>query len=424
MLTESPLPTPTSQPAAAPIVDRGLRYAPVLTYIDGFWSHLIRHNPVDVQTLIGLPRPYVVPGVGAMFQEMYYWDSFFIGLGLLETEHDSLVLDMCDNMAWMIERFGMVPNGSRFYFLSRSQPPFFTQMVRLALRVHEARNTPTETLFVWLMRMITLAESEYATVWQGIAQPHHRLVYAGMSRYFDINFLDMLASCESGWDHSTRCGDRWLSHLPVDLNALLYQMERDLQMLTEAVGDPNRAAQWAARAEAREANFTNIFWDEEAGIFLDYDFSCGASDPTPTLAGFYPLWVGLATEEQAHRIVEEWLPRFQQTGGLVTSLDSQEGRQWAWPNGWAPLQWIVAEGLDRYGYHAEAEQIRTAWCDTCAAYYARTGVLWEKYNVVDAATEGEAGLYGHVTGFGWTNGVFVDFARKLGAAEGVSWSMR
>jgi alpha,alpha-trehalase len=409
------LPEPSVTTTLEPILPptAGVHNGPVLAYINDFWPNLVRHTPADVQTLIGLPYPYVVPGVGAMFQEMYYWDSFFAGLGLVGTPHDGLVVDMAENMAWLIERFGMVPNGSRYYFLSRSQPPFFTQMVRLAYAVKQAHGEPAEALHAWLGRMLLLADREYEIVWRGIAQPHHRLVHEGMSRYFDINFLDMLASCESGWDHSTRCGDRWLSHLPVDLNAVLYQAECDMHEAAEIVGDRERAEVYSARAAERAERFSNLFWEPEIGFFLDYDFVNRKRNPTPSLAGFYPLWVGLATPEQAARIVAEWLPRFQQRGGLVTSLDQQEGRQWAWPNGWAPLQWIAAEGLDRYGFHAEAQRVRASWCATCTTFYGRTGVLWEKYNVVDPDAEGEAGFYGHVTGFGWTNGVFVDFARKL-----------
>ena len=117
-------------------------------------------------------------------------------------------------------------------------------------------------------------------------------------------------------------------------------------------------------------------------------------------------------------MVADWLPRFERPGGLVTSLDERAGRQWAAPNGWAPLQWLVTAGLDRYGYHAEASRIRRRWCDHCARVFAATGTMWEKYNVVDTEYRAEGGLYGSVTGFGWSNAVFADFARKLGGAAG------
>jgi alpha,alpha-trehalase len=100
---------------------------------------------------------------------------------------------------------------------------------------------------------------------------------------------------------------------------------------------------------------------------------------------------------------------------LVTTLEERAGRQWAYPNGWAPLQWIVVEGLDRYGFHEEATAVRRAWCDNCAAVFAATGVLWEKYNVAHTETRAEDGLYRSVPGFGWTNAVFARFAQVLAA---------
>jgi alpha,alpha-trehalase len=269
----------------------------------------------------------------------------------------------------------------------------------------------------FLRRMVRLAEQEHETVWLGAAQPHHRMVWKGLSRYFDINFLDMLASCESGWDHSTRCDDRWLAHLPVDLNSILYAREMDFARAAELLGSPERAERWRRRAEERVKAMDQLMWDGGQGFYFDYDWVNERRNPDPSLAGFYPLWAGLATQDQASRMVAEWLPHFEFAGGLVTTLRAQTGRQWAYPNGWAPLQWLVAEGLDRYGFHGEADRIRRKWCENCLRVFAGTHTMWEKYNVVDVTTPPEAGLYGSMAGFGWTNGVFVDFARKLQGAS-------
>src|SRR5437763_719479 len=110
-----------------------------LTYIEDYWPRLIRHNPRQRETLIGLPHPYLVPSDGAMFQEMYYWDSYFMAIGLIGTAQEGLIVDMAENMARLYRRFGVIPNGSRYYFLSRSQPPFFTAMVWLAYEVKRRR---------------------------------------------------------------------------------------------------------------------------------------------------------------------------------------------------------------------------------------------------------------------------------------------
>lgn len=379
----------------------------VLNYINSYWPRIMRENTHDRGTLIGLPYPYVVPSDSEMFQEMYYWDSYFIALGLVHTSHRQLVRHMTDNMAYLLDRFGLIPNGTRYYFLSRSQPPFFMDMVRLTYE-HGLGDQD------WLARMVALAEGELNTVWYGEAQPHKRRVYQGLSRYYDINVLHDLASCESGWDHSTRCDDRWLDFLPVDLNAILYRYERLLAWAHDELGT-GQAAVWEDQAAARRITMHALHWDEEAGFFFDYDYVNGSRLLTsPSLAGFYPLWAGLATSEQAARSVEQWLPKFECPGGLVTTLETRAGRQWAYPNGWAPLQWIVTTGLEDYGYHEAAQRLRRKWLATCTAVFNQTGRLWEKYNVVTPDQPVEGGLYGQVPGFGWTNGVFLDFTRRAG----------
>lgn len=394
-------------------------YTAALDYIGSFWPQIIHANEHDRGTLIGLPKPYLVPAAGGetgMFQEMYYWDTFFMSLGVIGTPHEQLVVDAAENFAHLIERFGLIPNGSRYYFLSRSQPPFFTQQVKLAFEIKRRRGDADVPAF--LSRMAALAEQEYFTVWMGDRQPHHRRVYRNLSRYFDINYLHILASCESGWDHSTRCDERWLDHLPADLNSILYVVENDIADFAERMGDAVKAAEWRLRAAQRAATLIELMWSDADGFFYDFDWRAERITPHPSLAGIYPLWAGLATPDQAARIVSTWWPRFLQAGGLVTTLQAAPDKQWAWPNGWAPLNWIVVEGLSRYGFHDEADETRRRWCDNCATVFNRTGAFWEKYNVVEpASSQIEHGVYGTVKGFGWSNAVFVDFARKLHRAQ-------
>jgi alpha,alpha-trehalase len=388
-------------------------YTPILNYVNEYWSRITYTNTEERGTLIGLPYPYLVPNTsdGNMFQEMYYWDSYFIALGVVGTEHEQRIIDMTENMAYLFNRFGLIPNGSRYYFLSRSQPPVLTLMIDLAYEVKKRRGDADADAF--LARLTEVAEREQETVWLGTKQPHHRLVHKGLSRYFDINYLDIMASCESGWDHSTRCDGRWLEHLPVDLNSILYARELAFACTAEKFGQAEKAQHWQARAAQRAQTMQELMWDEAEGFFFDYDFKNERRNPDPSLAGFFPLWAGLATPEQATRIVKNWLPRFELPGGLVTTLKQEAGKQWAYPNGWAPLQWFVVEGLDRYGFSEDARRLRKKWCDNCATLFAATGVMWEKYNVVHVGGSEEEGLYGSVKGFGWSNGVFVDFARKL-----------
>ncbi|MDY3561099.1 alpha,alpha-trehalase [Gemmata sp. JC673] len=409
----------SEEPTAAPDVSP---YGPVLQYVTAFWDRLFRFHPHDEGTLIGLPRAYVVPSVDPvrpLFQEMYYWDSYFSALGLVGTLHEWLVFDLAENMAALVERFGFIPNGTRYYFTSRSQPPFFTKMYRLAHELKAARGDADADEY--LRHMTRLGVREHETCWLGEKHPHERRKYRGLSRYHDINYSHFLASCESGWDHSTRCdgtepgaeAGRWMDFLPVCLNSILYAREVDFAWAFARLGAATEADYWHRAAEERAATMNELMWDEGQGFFFDFDWKAERRSPCASLAGFYPLWAGFATQRQAEVIVERWLPQFLLPGGLVTALDSHPGRQWAYPNGWAPLQWLAATGLERYGFKAEANEVRRRWCDTCTYAFTKAGTLAEKYNVADPHAEPEHGLYGLVQGFGWTNGVFVDFARSL-----------
>ncbi len=101
------------------------------THIDALWSVLERppDPPQPNSSLLPLPYRYVVPG--GRFREIYYWDSYFTMLGLEQSGRHDLVVEMVKNFAYLIDRFGHVPNGNRSYYLSRSQPPFFAAMIEL-----------------------------------------------------------------------------------------------------------------------------------------------------------------------------------------------------------------------------------------------------------------------------------------------------
>jgi alpha,alpha-trehalase len=102
------------------------------------WSQLVR-QPQPAATggsALTLTAPYVVPG--GRFQEIYYWDSYFTMLGLRADGHPDLVEAMLDNFTGLIERYGHIPNGTRTYYLSRSQPPYYALMLDLSANTDPA----------------------------------------------------------------------------------------------------------------------------------------------------------------------------------------------------------------------------------------------------------------------------------------------
>lgn len=385
-------------------------------YIKNYWPHLERYNPKDTDSLIGVPKPYLVPsyaeGHEFDYNELYYWDSYFMVQGMLDEEHKDLVMGILEDLVSIFKRFSIIPNGSQMYYLSRSQPPFLSSFI---FDVYYAYNLDKS----WLKQMITVAQQEYKTVWMGTRKPNARQVYRGLSRYYDFNYLHDIAETESGWDMTPRFNRHALNYLPADLNALLFKYEKDFARAARILGNKKEEAEWEKAAEARKRTVTELMWDAGRGLFYDYNYVKERRGNVSSLASYYAMWAGMADGHQAQAMVKA-LKRFEQKGGLATTDSLPLGSyvpgamptQWAYPNGWAPLQFLVVKGLQRYGYNTDAERVATKWMTNNLNWFKEHNEFIEKYNVVSPEKPPAKGVYPSQTGFGWTNAVFERFCQE------------
>ncbi|MGH9857682.1 MAG: trehalase family glycosidase, partial [Acidobacteriota bacterium] len=283
----------------------------------------------------------------------------------------------------------------------RSQPPFLT---RMAWEVFEHEAADKE----WLAKVLDVAQKEYEQVWLG---KRRYIPDLGLSRYNPNYGSKMLTVYESGWDQSTRFATRPQDIVPVDLNSQLYIYEEDIRNWAEQ-NAPERVQIWQERMDRRKALVTKYFWDEESGFFYDYDIKAKQRRPIKTLAGFYPMWAGIATAEQAKRCVAQ-LQYFEYGFGLAnTEVVEWRGKQWDYPNGWPPMQYIVISALRRYGFNEEAVRLTNKWLELNKSLLKSTGSLWEKYDVVRGGI-GLPGRYPTQDGFSWTCGVFTRLMADL-----------
>jgi alpha,alpha-trehalase len=417
----------------------------VCSHIDALWSVLEREpdRAEPYSSLLPLPYPYVVPG--GRFREIYYWDSYFTMLGLEESGRHDLALSMVRNFVSLIDRYGHVPNGNRTYYLSRSQPPFFAAMIELIADESGDRSAIYAEFLPALGREYAFWMEGADTLPPGSA--HRRVVRLEdgtlLNRYWDDRdtprdesyredvttaqgagrppeevYRDLRAAAESGWDFSSRwlADGRTLSTIrttelvPVDLNSLLFRLETTLAEAYASTGEPEKAAEFEARAEQRKAAVRRYLWDADEGVFTDYLWRESRPSGAVTAATLSPLFVGLATRAQAARVAEAVRTGLLKPGGLTTTTVTTD-QQWDAPNGWAPLQWIAIAGLNDYGETRLAETIAQRWMETVITTYRATAKLVEKYNVHDKSlvSSGGGGEYPTQDGFGWTNGVL----RKL-----------
>lgn len=406
-------------------------------HIERLWSALSREprDSAGADSQLTLSTRYVVPG--GRFREMYYWDSFFTMVGLQVSGHDDLVADMVENFAGLIDRYGHIPNGTRTYYLSRSQPPFFAAMVSLQAEHDKqalVRRLPQLLLEhdFWMEGSSTLEKGQaYRRVvhladgsllnryWDDLATPRDEAwledveTARASGRPKEQVYRDLRASAESGWDFSSRwfADGRTLATIhttdivPPDLNSLLYQLEITIARACELAKRPDCQRDLQAQAAARQKALTRVMWDGELGAFVDFDWRGNRRLTQVTAATVYPLFVGVADKAQAARVARTLRETLLMPHGLATTL-VDTGQQWDHPNGWAPLQWVAIDGLRRYGENDLAETIAQRWVKENARVYCQTGKLVEKYNVRDAG-EGAGGEYPVQDGFGWTNAVLI-----------------
>jgi len=233
-------------------------------------------------------------------------------------------------------------------------------------------------------------------------------------------YRSVRAAAESGWDFSSR----WLANkddlatirttdiVPVDLNTFLYLTEELLSRYYQLQQKAGLTRKYAKRSEARRDAIQKYLWHEVDGWYYDYLHSESRQlTETPSTAGVFPLFGGIASAEQAARISERIERDFLRPGGISTTLVYSK-QQWDEPNGWAPLQWVAVTGLERYGMHELAREIAVCWCALNIQAYEQTGRLLEKYNIVDVDELATGGEYELQDGFGWTNGVLLALMNK------------
>ncbi|MFI5071606.1 MAG: trehalase family glycosidase [Terriglobales bacterium] len=220
---------------------------------------------------------------------------------------------------------------------------------------------------------------------------------------------------ESGFDVSFRFGPFGAAthhFAPVCLNSLLYKTETDMERMSTLLGHPEDAKNWKSKAAERRQRMNQYFWDASRGLFFDYNVVTAKRSKYEYATTFYPLWAGLASKEEARAIVHN-LNLFEQPGGLAMSRTESQA-QWDLPYGWAPIQLLAVEGLRRYGYNREADRISGNFLSMVLENFRRDHTIREKYNVVTRSSETSVveGYAQNVTGFGWTNAVFLELLHE------------
>lgn len=394
----------------------------VYDFIVKNWDKCKRFEPEDKDTLIGLPYPYIVPTCSMAFQEMYYWDTYFTCEGLILSGRADLAKNCADNMAFMINKYGFVPNGSRTYFLTRSQPPYFCMLVKAVFDVLKD--------IKWLENIYPVIEKEY-DFWQRERSCPMGLNHYGSSEFDEesgkkiyeritdrLSFKkpiseyksyadfaeNAIAECESGWDFNPRFNLKCKYFAPVDLNSNLYLYEKLMEKFSLILKNGHEE-RWRKRAEKRKELMNKYLWNGK--FFADYNYAENSLTNVFSAAAFHPLWAGLADDTQAERTYSQ-LNCIELAYGISACEKSENNGifQWAYPNAWAPLHYITVFGLDNYGYNDAALRISNKYVSAINSIFEKTHNLWEKYNASDGSIN-VTNEYDMPDMLGWTAGVYL-----------------
>ncbi|KAK9275467.1 hypothetical protein L1049_022734 [Liquidambar formosana] len=434
--------------------------------VHSLWKDLCRRvsdgvkKRPELHTLLPLPESVVIPG--SRFREVYYWDSYWVIRGLLASKMYETAKGIVTNLISLLDEYGHVLNGARAYYTNRSQPPLLSSMIYdlykrtgdmefvrkslpALLKEHSFWNSGIHKVTIKDAQGCNHTLSRYYAMWNKPRPESSIIDKESASKLLNVSekehfYRELASTAESGWDFSTR----WMrntsdfttlattSILPVDLNAFILKMELDIAFLAKVTGEKSTADRFLEAAQARKRAMNSILWNEKMGQWLDYwlDNSTSCKEEAQTweslnqnqnvfASNFIPLWIELFNSDGL--MVEKVMKSLQSSGllcaaGIATSL-TNSGQQWDFPNGWAPLQHMIVEGLARSRSKealSMAEDIAVRWIRTNYAAYKKTGTMHEKYNVEACGKIGGGGEYVPQTGFGWSNGVVLAFLEEFG----------
>lgn len=414
----------------------------------------VAENP-DRYSFLYVPNGFIVPG--GRFKELYYWDSFWVVRGLLISNMTQTASGMIENLLHLVEKIGYIPNGSRTYYLGRSQPPLLAAMVASYYAATGdlgwlEKHVPTveKELNYWLSKkkvtvkvkgsnyMLLRYMSDESGVGPRPESYYEDYTSAQVLPTEDMRedfYHEMKSAAESGWDFSTRwfvtargeaIGNLTDVHatriLPVDLNAIFAGALELVGDFRNRLKDRREAKKWWSLAKYWRSAIKNVMWDPNDGVWYDYDAEARSPRKYFYPSCATPLWTGSIEPNDAPKYAAKLVKYLLSTGALdfpggVPASVLHSGEQWDYPNAWPPLQSILIGGLENSGYDEArklAKEQATIWLRANYIGYNHWQKMFEKYSAVQPGHQGGGGEYGVQDGFGWTNGVALELLQRYG----------
>ncbi|WP_291767887.1 amylo-alpha-1,6-glucosidase [Caldivirga sp. UBA161] len=332
--------------------------------------YVILTNRCSIPNHPALRKPFNMPSK-YVFKHQWLWDSSFHAI-VLRHYDANMAMEELENLIMNQKPDGRIPHE---IFMSKElcksfwgiddYSPWTTQPPVLAIAVDRILSVKWDDEFA---KNALNALIKYDEWFRGQRDRDSDYLYA----YFD--------PLESGWDNSPRWDEairrfrenpqRYgvygkLTMAPVeavDLNSLIYLQRRIIAKLARRLGELNAAEHYDELADETAKAIRSIMWSEEDGFFYDAYEENHELIKVKTPAAYLTMFAGIATGEQAERLVvhlfnarEFWttfpLPSVSADESTYDPTGYWRGRSWI------NLVWFTYHGLRNYGYYEEASRL-------------------------------------------------------------------
>jgi hypothetical protein len=339
-------------------------------------------------------------------RKMWLWDSVFHAIGIRHLDA-GMAREAIDAVLSMQREDGFIAHMMSPTGISNiTQPPVIALGIWL---VNAVDNSPE-----WLARVYPKLKAYLE--WDINNRDSDGF---GLLEWYIEEHVDC-RSGESGMDNSPRfdCANQLDA---ADFNAFL-ALEFEIMAKIAAICNPAEQPLWQKRHETICSKINERLWNDSEGFYVDYDLKLQQQSPIMASSGFLPLICGAASKEQVARLIAHLdNPETFATPLPVASISCSCGEyyskdMWRGPV-WININWLIAYGLRRYGYEAEAQLLMERTMHEIERTYLKFGTFFEFFDdrmeveppALLRKGKNEPNTFSQVFhDYGWTGTLYID----------------
>ena len=391
----------------------------IVDYISKNWVKTIRPAGED-----GIPKPFCSPSIDGIYKDLFYWDTYFINIGLLINGDFKQVQNNLDDIAYFINKIGYMPNAN--HLLNRSQPPLFTRGVYEFWKKTGDDKIITRYVDTILKEMKFWKEkrtrkfglnSYYVTDSEEMTLIHYNGLCERVQEYSDVKEeqlrigVDIMSIAESGLDFNMRFKTKdskiaSSEFIHLDLNCILYDAEIKLAEMLRKINRIKEADEYGEKAKIRKDAINKYFLTKE-GIYMDYNFVRNEFGTVLSAASMYPYIFGISDDKvSAKKIIDQLELPYGYT--VCPYRGDDVYYQWDYPVIWGEMQLFLYWGLKNVHLDEDAKNLKDKFMSSIENLFMKYHKLFEKYDGITGELSNKE--YNSTEMMGWTAAAYLYFA--------------